>query len=350
LLKLLSLVRRLEAKVGIIQITANRPGAGKTSLIGALIYRLTQQGRKAGYYKPFSSSPSTDGDVTFVSQQLLVEGSPRVPPPQLMPAPSRIGPPIAENISALGAVTDITLVEGPDLTTSDGVTWLPGDDPAVVPDSRVVLVLRYEKGLDAGAAEILAGPIRERLIGVVVNHLPIHRHLEIAARLIRPLRKMGLPVLGAIPEDRFMLSVTVQQIFEHLNGNWVQEPRNTDAHVDRFLIGGNIMDSGPSYFGRHANQAVITRAQRPDIQMASLKCQTRCLILTGGDQPTEYIRVEADKKGVPLISVAGDTISTAEALDGLLDRANPYSLPKLRRFLTLMQEHLDLEALNAALG
>ena len=38
------------------------------------------------------------------------------------------------------------------------------------------------------------------------------------------------------------------------------------------------MDSGPSYFGRYQNQAVITRAERPDIQMASLMCDTKCLV------------------------------------------------------------------------
>jgi BioD-like phosphotransacetylase family protein len=248
------------------------------------------------------------------------------------------------------AVADITLVEGPDLATADGVPPSKGGDTAVDPDAGIVLVLRYERGLDTGAVETWARSVRERLVGVVLNQAPIHRQLEITARWITPLRNNGLPVLGAIPEDRFMMSVTVQQIIDHLGGSWVQEPQNTDAHVDRFLIGGNIMDSGPSYFGRHAHQAVITRAERPDIQMASLMCQTRCLVLTGGGQPTEYIRVEADKKGVPLISVPGDTIGTAEALRGLLERANPYSLAKVRRFYALMQEHLDLAPLNGALG
>lgn len=336
--------------MGVIQFLANRPGAGKTCLIGALIYALTPPGKRAGYYKPFSRSPATDGDRSFVSQRLLVEVSPGVPPPQLMAAASRVGPPIPETISALRAVTDITLLEGPDLTRVDGTSSAIAGDLALVADSRIVLVLGYERGLDAGAVEILAEPIRERLIGVVINHSPIYRQLEIATQLIRPLRDKGLPVLGAIPEDRFMLSVTVQQIIEHLNGDWVQEPRNTDAHVERFLIGGNIMDSGPNYFGRHANQAVITRAQRPDIQMASLMSQTRCLILTGGAEPSEYVRVEADQKGVPLISVEAGTISTAEALNGLLERANPYSLPKLQRFAALMQKHLDLETLSTALA
>ena len=146
-----------------------------------------------------------------------------------------------------------------------------------------------------------------------------------------------------------MLSVTVQQIADYLGGRWVQEPVNTDEHVEHFLIGGNIMDSGPNYFGRHRNQAVITRADRPDIQMASLVGDTKCLVLTGGTEPIEYIRVEALQHDVPLILVDQNTLSTAERLGGLLERPGPLSVQKVRRFNHLVQEHLQLEPLSSVL-
>ena len=338
--------------MGVIQVVCNRPGAGKTCLIGALLSNLTQQGKNAGYYKPFSSSAAPDLDVSFVSQQLLSDSSSQVLTPQPLPSnsgTSSISQLVLNSIGTLAAATDLTLVEGPDLTLDDGHPSSIASDLASLTDSKAILVVQYESDLDAGTIRTLAEPFQERLIGLVINHALIHRRQEITHELIQPLRNSGLPILGAIPEDRFMLSVTVQQIIEHLNGKWVQEPENINAHVDRFLIGGNIMDSGPSYFGRYSNQAVITRAERPDIQMASLMCDTKCLVLTGGEEPTEYIRVEANKKGVPLISVAGGTISTAEALNGLLERANPHSLAKVRRFATLMQEHLDMDTLIASL-
>lgn len=338
--------------MGVTQVVGNHQGAGKTSLISALLSNLTQQGKNAGYYKPFSSSPAPDLDISFVSQQLLSDGPPRVLAPQTLPSnlgTSSISQAVLDSISTLAAVTDLILVEGPELTIDGGQPSSLASDLASLTNSKAILVVQYKRDLDAATIGNLAKPFQERLLGLIINHAPIHRRQEIARKLIQELRNNGLPVLGAIPEDRFMLSVTVQQIIEHLNGEWVQEPENINAHVDRFLIGGNIMDSGPSYFGRYPNQAVITRAERPDIQMASLMCDTKCLVLTGGEEPTEYVRVEARKKGVPLISVAGGTISTAEALNGLLDRANPHSLAKVRQFATLMQVHLDLETLISSL-
>ncbi len=147
-----------------------------------------------------------------------------------------------------------------------------------------------------------------------------------------------------------MLSVTVQQIAEHLGGRWLQPPTDPEVWIDRFLIGGNIMDSGPNYFGRYCHQAVITRAERPDIQMASLASDTRCLVLTGGSEPSEYIRVEASKKDVPIILVDGNTLSTVDSLACILDRARPHARHKVQRFTKLMQDYLDMPALHACLA
>ena len=137
-----------------------------------------------------------------------------------------------------------------------------------------------------------------------------------------------------------MLAPTIQQVADHLEGRWLQEPADPAATLDRFLIGGNIMDSAPGYFGRHAAQAVITRAARPDIQMASFLGDTRCLILTGGDTPTEYIQVEARKHAVPLLLVNSNTLDTAETLGRLFDQPPIPTPEKLAPFAALLEQHL----------
>ena len=90
-----------------------------------------------------------------------------------------------------------------------------------------------------------------------------------------------------VPETCVMLAPKVGQVADHLDAVWTLEPVNADAPVERFLIGGNIMDNGPTYYGRYRNQAVITRAQRPDIQLASMLPQTRFLVLTRPGDPTD---------------------------------------------------------------
>ena len=325
-----------------LNIVSTRPGAGKTSLAGALARREAARGRKVAYYKPLSADPESDTDIAFMAAMLEGLGSPQdgVPPPFTQPIelhqlPTRISQAragqVAEAVSVMEANFDTVLVE-----------WAA---PAVPEGYPTALIHPQMAGQDMQSAIDLVAGEWDRLGGqaggVIINNVLRHRGRDVADELVAPLKRRGIPTLGALPEDREMLAFTLGQVAEFLEGEWVREPEDPELWVDRFLIGGNIMDSGPNYFGRYPNQAVITRAARPDIQMASLMCDTRFLVLTGGEEPTEYIKVEARKRDAALLLVPGGTQETAESLGGLLAQANPYSIHKLDRFTSLAGQNLE---------
>ena len=343
--------------MGVLQVSADRPGAGKTCLIAALLTQLDQAGIKGAYWKPFSQAAEADPDVSFISQEILSDSAtPAVPAPVSIPAdPAELDSgPLAQSLrgtlSGLSATVTSVLIEGPDPDSSRGSDPSLALQLANLADARIVQLFWYTASLNLEAVLSTVEPIRDRLIGVIFNGVTEYRKREAQENLVNPLVSRHIPVLGTLPEDRAMLSVTVQQIADHLSGHWINEPVNTQAHVERILIGGNIMDSGPIYFGRYANQAVITRTERPDIQLASLMEDTQCLVLTGVGELSEYIKAEALQRDVPLIRVTEGTLSTAESLGGLLNHANAYSPWKIQHFSELMSQHLDLPPLNAALG
>jgi BioD-like phosphotransacetylase family protein len=294
--------------------------------------------------------------VSFVSELLLAgPGGPPVPDPRRLPPNNEHGPalgtPLAgqikSDVTQLEAAAGLVLVESPDLEQpGGGASPLPLELASLL-DSRVVLLFRYTHDLNADAILTASRPFGDRLAGIVVNGVTAYRGRDINQTLAAEVRVRLVPFLGAIPEDRAILAVTVQQIADFLGGRWVQEPDETDASIERFLIGGNILDFGETYFGRYSNQAVITRSARPDIQMASMLAGARCLVLTGGAEPAEYVKAEALQREVPLILVEGNTLDTAEALAGLLQQANTHSTQKIQRFLHLLRSHLDLDALTS---
>ena len=325
-----------------LNIVSTRPKAGKTCLAGALARRLAEAGKKAAYYKPLSASPESDQDLRFISGLLESMDSPQtqVPPPFDQPIdpqhlPTRLSEPrareVSDTIAALEAQFETVLVE-----------W---DAPAVPPGQPVLLIHSHARAQDLGAAANYISEECQRFEGananVLINNVLRHRQREVSEELVSGLRGRGLTVAGSIPEDRDMLGLTFGQVARYLKGRWVQEPEDGEPWIDRFLIGGNIMDSGPNYFGRYANQAVITRAGRPDIQMASLVCDTKLLVLTEGEEPTEYIRVEAQKREASLLVVEGGTLEVAAALEGILALANPYYDYKLARFTELAGKYLE---------
>jgi len=324
----------------------------------ALLTQMAAEGQRVAYYKPFSNSPGSDPDVSFISETILAAtGGPPVPTPLPLPQNGADGPllpeaqaeTIRQSISEIQGTADVLLIEGPNTVFPNGETWSLPFDLADLLECRALLIFPYSNGLDSQTVLSAAELFSTRLAGLVINGVTSYRHRDVEQGVLPQLRTAGITVFGAVPEDRIMLGVTVQQIAEQLGGRWVQDPVNTEAYVDRFLLGGNIMDSGHTYYGRFANQAVITRAERPDIQMACLMEDTKCLVLTGGAEPTEYVKAEAMERDVPLILVDENTLSTAEALEGLLDRATPYSQSKVDRFGQLMRQNLDMAALSAIL-
>ncbi len=328
--------------MAIVVFAGNRAGAGKTCLISGLLHLLRESGRNPAYCKPFSDNPDADPDVAYLSEFLAGDGPPVFTPGPLPPGGDTPDAatllPASDAVAALDAAADVVLLEGPE--SSSLAAGLTAQLNAQGLTSRGVLVASYEKEISPAAVQDMARPWGESLMGVVFNHCPPYRQEWLAREVIAPLRELDVATLGALPEDRPLLSVTVRQIADHLGGSWVQEPDNADAPVDRFLIGGNIMDSGPNYFGRYPNQAVITRAERPDIQLASLMCETKCLVLTGGGEPTEYIRVEAANRGVPLISVELDTLAAAQALEDVFSLSTAHQVDKSRRAAALIEENL----------
>ena len=344
--------------MAVLLVVGDRSGTGKTCLVGAILSHLAATGRSAAYFKPFSNHPQADADVAFISTHLLAgAGDPQVPAPIQTPQEDSsstmltgpAGQEVGKAAADLASTADVVLVEGPDLTSPGGQMWSLPLELAELLNSRVLLLAGYANNLEIQALLDTVQPLSNRIAGLVINGVPPYRRHAVQEGLVAEVRSRGFSVLGTLPEDRPMLAVTVQQIADHLGGTWVQETENTDAYVDQFLIGGNIMDSGLTYFGRFPNQAVITRAERPDIQMSCLMTETRCLVLTGGGEPTEYVKAEALQREVPLILVEGGTLETAEALGGLLNLANPHSVGKIARFAELARRHLDLEALTAAI-
>ena len=345
--------------MSVLQIAADQPGAGKTSLAGALLPHLAESGKRAGYYKPFSNHPGEDPDVAFIVRSLLdPSSSSQVPAPLPLPFLNSTGPSLVNSaadevqraVTTLQGQCDLVLLEGPDLATPTGQSSSLALELSSLIDSKVLLLIRYAQDLSAADVQRAAQPFGNRLAGVLINGVTLYRKREFGQSTEAVLAAQGIPFWGTLGEDRGMLAVTVQQIMDYLAGHWAQEPENTEASVERFLIGGNIMDLGPTYFGRYSNQAVIVRAGRPDIQMASLLPETRCLIMTGREELTEYVKAEALQRGVPLILVESNTLETAEALGGIIDNTSALTRRKIDRFLQVLRCSLDLDTLLASVG
>ena len=314
-----------------ITLITGRAAAGKTSFAYGLLARLRDAGRSATYCKPFSLTSEADADHVFASEVLadalgVAAG----------PAPRPLDGSVDDAAAAIAE-----LARQHETVIVDAADGSPAAELAAAVNAHVIEVRAYtpEQDWDVAADEA-TGHWGARLDMLAVNAVPQYRRCSVSEGAAESWGEVGALV---IPESRVMLAPTVAQIAEHLDAAWTLEPVNGDALVERYLIGGNIMDNGPTYYGRYSNQAVVTRTQRPDIQMAAMLPQTRCLVLTGPGEPTEYVKAEARERDIPLLQVFMPTIEAADALDRLIDAVTPHSLAKVRHYAALLEQHADAE-------
>ena len=339
--------------MNVLYVTSDRPGAGKTVLAASLLDRLRRAGRTVGYFKPISIHATPDRDTVFIQDVVLGGDSSaaRVPVAITLEEASHfdaaeVARRVKASVEPLITPTGLLLIEGPGLYSPQKDLSMLSVQLAQHLNAKVVVVIHYSLPFSAEEVMKTVSPFREGLLGILINSIARYRVREVRQELAQIAWPPGVKLLGCIPEDRLMLAVTVGHVAHHINGQWVRGQEKADDLVESFLIGGNIMDSGETYFGRSDNKAVIVRGDRPDIQLAALTTPTRCLILTGGHQPVEYVYHEVEQLEVPLIVAPNSTMATAEALGSVLEGSDPYHPKKLERFQELLERYGDLKGVG----
>ncbi len=324
--------------MSLLIIASDRPGAGKTAAALALAQISNEGGRKTTAFKPFSSR-ECDSDQQVFSE--LANPAPDGWPIRIGDSgPTRDDAATAAYPLSMAAGDNLAIVEIPSEVGPDGVAEL-----ANAWDASALLIVSYRRDLRASDLSEWQSALGDRLAGVLVNGLTRYLGTEANDYLLPSLEAAAIPLVGLMPEDRFMLSVSVEEIRSGLNGRYVVDEGDLNAPVEWFQVGAMSLDPGELRFGLYENNAVIVRGDRPDIQMSALNASVSCLVLTGGLDPIEYITYEAGEEEVPIMVVETDTDSTMSALADITMGARMNSLLKVRRFMELLRTRADVDAL-----
>lgn len=341
------------------------PYSGKSLLCLGLGRQFENDGLKIGYLKPFGANLTRVGDEIIDEDAVFIEKALSLEEPLNMLCPVTLNQDLIVNIYK-GEIGDLQekvltaykkLSRGKDLiligggkNIFDGCSFgLSGIYLVKTLNAKAILVDKYEDDMCVdfilSAKELLG----DNLIGIVMNRIPMENEACIKDRIMPFLEKRGIPILGILPYDSMLNSVTVEELRDVLNGKIICCEDKLNELVENFSIGAMNVDSALKYFRIKKNKAVITGGDRSDIQLAALETSTKCLILTGDLFPNEIIINYAEQRQIPIMIVKNDTFETIEKCEHLLGRIRIRDRRKVERAVEMVKR-IDFESIYDKLG
>ncbi len=339
--------------------------SGKSATVLGLSHQLQQKGLDIAYGKPLgncldeSHAAIVEADVQFVAQNL------KLPENRLLPTLLAMDEAtiqrrlrgedqtdyrqrIEQYLQIPGG--DLALLEGPATLSEGNLFNFSLLELAEGLDAVVLLVARYKSVLSVEALLSAKQRLGDRLIGVLLNDVTPDQKDAIETAMRPFLERQGIPVLGTIPENNLLRSVSVEELVHQLQAQVLCRSDRLDLMVESLAIGAMNVNAALKYFRKRQNMAVVTGGDRVEIQLAALETSTQCLILTGQLPPPAFILSRAEELEIPILSVDLDTLTTVEIVNHTFGQVRLKEPIKVQCIRDLMQAHFDVDRLLSELG
>ena len=355
-----------------LMIGSCEPFSGKSALVLGLVRRMHLAKQNIRFGKPLatsiehdpdqSSNSLIDDDVKFIGETIGLAND------QLIPSLSLLGPETAEerliNARKKTLEQDLQSLQSYLQEPFDGLNILEGAGSihegllyglslGEVANSLKAKVLLVHLWRDCCSVEALLAAkekLKEKLVGIVLNAVNPDDVGEIKQTVVPALEALGINVYGVMPRSPLLRSVTVGELVRRLEARVICCEERLELMVETLSIGAMNVNSAMEFFRRRRNMAVVTGADRTDIQLAALEASTQCLILTGAGEPLPQLINRAEELDVPLLKVDHDTLSTVEVIEQAFGHVRLHEVVKASYAFRLVEEHCDLDLLLEKIG
>ncbi len=355
-----------ETDADTLLVSSLAESTGKTAITLALAQIAAERGDNVGYMKPKGTRLESNVGKTMDQDPMLARNlldleaemhdlEPIVYSPTFIEQamrgrenPDELSERVVEAFETLADGRDRMFVEGGGEYELGGIVDLTDADIAELLDARVILVGNYAVPRDVDHVLAAVDAFGDRLAGVVFNDVADAVYDTLETDVAPFLEARGIDVFGVVPSERTLSGVTVSQLADELGATLLVE-EGADTYVERFSVGAMGADSALRHFRRTKDAAVITGGDRAEIHTAALEAPgIRCLILTGGHRPSGTIVGRAAEKGVPILSVQTDTLTTVERAEDVVRSGRTRDAETVEQMRALLTDHAAVESvLNA---
>lgn len=191
------------------------------------------------------------------------------------------------------------------------------------------------------------------VLGVVMNRVPADRLEAYGNYAEEQLDRLGLKLLGMVPEEPMLRTFRFLQVSEYLDGELLCGAQGAESVISTVRVGAMTPHRALQYFTK--NSLIITPGDREDIIVTACACATRApgspsgLVLSGSQRPHERIIELLEQSGIPTFLADEDSYTVASKIHDMPLRIQPTDADKIDRVQQLVLDHVDVEAIVSQL-
>jgi BioD-like phosphotransacetylase family protein len=255
---------------------------------------------------------------------------------------------------------DFVIVEGTGHAGVGSVFDLSNARVARLLESKVILIAKggIGKPIDEVALnKALFDKEGVELVGVILNKILPDKFEYVRDFARRGLERLGIDLLGAMPEEPLLANATLGQICRTIKGDFLNARNKSRRRVQKVVIGAMNSTHVMEYF--KPGTLVITPGDREDVILAALSTSTLSaldgqsiagLVLSGALTPHQSVLDLLGNSDVPTIASPLDSYSVANSIHSMTVKTLPGDLEKIDKIQSLIERYVEVDRLVEKLG
>ncbi len=343
-------------------VASTREGAGKTSLLVGLAGVLD---RRFGYIKPlgdrflYRKKRLWDYDAALFARVLGLGQEPETmsigfdhSKLRFMYDRDTIFDELRRLLLLVGSGRDAVFIEcGKDLSYGASVCLDPLTISRETGSPVVIVVSGAEDEIadDVAFVERFVSADEATVAGIIVNKV-IHAD-DFREVHLPEIAKLGVEVLGVIPHDKELTTMSVSLVADRLFARVVAGEEGLGNLVRSVVVGAmSVATAMAEERMRASDKLVITSGDRSDMILAAIEAGgTSAVVLTNNILPPAQVMSKASEKRIPLLLVPSDTYTVAMQVERIEPLLGAGEAKKSERIRQLVTEHVNVRALAALL-
>ena len=353
-----------------IFVAGTRMNDGKTTTCLGLFAALQQRYEKVGFIKPIGQRfVKIDGQL-IDEDSVLLEKIYRVEVPiasmspiaidatftkRYLDSPGEIGAELVHKVCDAFDRTswekNFTLIEGSGHAGVGSVFGLSNARVAKLLGAKVIIVSRGGIGQpidEIALNKALFDSEGVEVVGAIINKVQSDKMEHIRTYTGRALKRLDVPLLGLLPEEKTLSSPSLKQIRERVSARLLNRDDSfSTQRFDNIIIGA--MTATRFLEAILPNTLLITPGDREDIIIAALshhenveKGSVSGIILTRGIEPSPGLAKRIHNSCIPVIIADSDSYTVASRIHGMTVKTQPEDEDKIPLIKDLVQKNIDL--------